>query len=111
MGEVVCAQADAGRYDASKFPKLVDADLERIDQAVAALEAMNLRFDGWATPGGNLPAAALDLARTAARRAERRVVSLPTQGRTLRPLVGRYVNRVADLLWLLAREAEKSGPS
>lgn len=108
MGELACAEADAARYETSKFPKLADSDLARIDSAVAALEAMNLRFDGWATPGANLSAAALDLARTAARRAERRLVSLPAHGRTVRPVVGRFVNRVADLLWLMAREAEKT---
>ncbi len=107
MGELACAESDAERYATSKFPKLGEPDLARIDAAVAALEAMNLRFDGWATPGANLPAAALDLARTAARRAERRLVSLPAHGRSVRPVVGRFVNRVADLLWLMAREAEK----
>ena len=106
MGELACAETDAERYAASKFPKLTDADLARIDAAVAAVEAQNVKFDGWATPGANLHAAALDLARTTARRAERRLVGLPAQGRTVRPLLGRYINRVSDLLWLLARQAE-----
>lgn len=109
MGEVACAESDAGRYIASKFAKLSPADLSRIDAAVAALEAQNLRFDGWATPGANLPAAALDVARTLARRAERELVGLTRRGRTVRPVIGQYVNRIADLLWLMAREAEKSG--
>src|SRR5687768_1356535 len=69
MGELACAQADAERYAASKFVKVGETDLARIDAAAAALEAKELRFDDWATPGGNLPAAALDLARTTARRA------------------------------------------
>jgi cob(I)alamin adenosyltransferase len=107
MGELACAEADAARYEASKFPKLDPAALARIDAAVAALEAMNLRFDGWATPGANLNAAAFDLARTAARRAERGLAALPAAGRTVRPVIGQFVNRVADLFWLLAREAEK----
>lgn len=106
MGELACAEADVARYEASKFPKLTDADLARIDAAVAALETQNIRFDGWATPGANLHAAALDLARTTARRAERGLVGLSAHGRTVRPLLGRYINRVSDLLWLLARKAE-----
>ncbi len=106
MGELACAESDAARYADSKFPKLADSDLARIDAAVAALEAQNIRFDGWATPGANLHAAALDLARTTARRAERRLVSLPAQGRNVRPLLGHYINRVSDLLWILARQAE-----
>ena len=106
MGEIACAEADAERYAKSKFAKIDDEALARIDAAVAALEARNLRFDGWATPGANLHAAALDLARTAARRAERRVTGLAAHGRSIRPVLLRYLNRVSDMLWLLAREAE-----
>jgi cob(I)alamin adenosyltransferase len=106
MGEVACAEADLARYEASKFPKLTGADLERVDASVAALEARDIQFHGWATPGANLHAAALELARATARRAERRLVGLPAHGRKVRPLLGHYINRVSDLLWLLARQAE-----
>lgn len=106
MGELACAEADAARYAESKFGKLAEADLARLDAAVAALEAQGLKYDGWATPGANPHAAALDVARTAARRAERRLVALPAQGRSVRPLLQHFINRLADLLWLLAREAE-----
>jgi cob(I)alamin adenosyltransferase len=75
--------------------------------SVATLESQSLRFDGWATPGANLHGAALDLARTVARRAERRLVSLPASGRSVRPVIAQYTNRIADLLWLLARQAEQ----
>ena len=108
MGELACAEVDAVRYAASKFAKLADADLARVDAGVAALEAQNITFAGWATPGATVHAAALDLARTTARRAERRLVSLPASGRTVRPLLLHYVNRVSDLLWLLARQAEQA---
>lgn len=111
MGELACAETDAERYAASKFPKIEQPAVDRLDAEVAALEAAALRYDGWATPGANPLAAALDVARTVARRAERRLHALPAHGRTVRPLVAAYVNRVADLLWLLAREAEASGPS
>ncbi len=106
MGEIACAEADAARYAGSKFAKIDEAALARIDAAVAAIEARQPKFDGWATPGANLHAAALDLARTAARRAERRTVGLAAHGRTVRPLLVQYLNRVSDMLWLLAREAE-----
>lgn len=106
MGELACAEADAARFIESKFPKLDGAALARLDAAVAASEARQPKFDGWATPGANPHAAALDLARTAARRAERRLVGLPTHGRTVRPVLLHYLNRLSDLLWLLAREAE-----
>jgi cob(I)alamin adenosyltransferase len=106
MGEIACDEADAARYADSKFPKLTGADLARVDAGVAALEAQKISFAGWATPGANLHASALDLARTTARRAERRLVALPSHGRVVRPLLGHYINRVSDYLWLLARQAE-----
>lgn len=106
MGEVACAESDAARHAASPFARLDDTALARVDAAVATIEARQPKFDGWATPGANPHAAALDLARTAARRAERRLVGLATHGRILRPLLLQYLNRVSDLLWLMAREAE-----
>ncbi len=106
MGEITCAESDAGRYAVSKFAKVGEAELARIDATVDAVEARGPKFDGWATPGANLHAAALDLARTAARRAERELIGLAGQGKTVRPLLLQYVNRVSDLLWLLARLAE-----
>ncbi|MBI3886866.1 MAG: cob(I)yrinic acid a,c-diamide adenosyltransferase [Opitutae bacterium] len=106
MGEMACAESDAARYAESKFAKVDEAALARLDAGVAAIEARSPKFDGWATPGANPHAAALDVARTAARRAERRMVTLRTHGRTVRPMLLQYVNRVSDLLWLMAREAE-----
>jgi cob(I)alamin adenosyltransferase len=107
MGEVVCSESDAERYASSKFPKLTDESLARIDAGVAAHEARNLRFDGWATPGANVHAAALDMARSIGRRAERQLVELSQHGKPLRPLVRQYANRLCDLLWLMARAAEQ----
>ena len=107
MGELVCAESDAQRYRDSAFEKIGDADLARLDAAIAALESRGLKFDGWATPGANALAAAFDTARVAARRGERRLVTLASHGRALRPLVHHYVNRLSDVLWLLARAAEQ----
>ncbi|MBS0630479.1 MAG: cob(I)yrinic acid a,c-diamide adenosyltransferase [Verrucomicrobia bacterium] len=106
MGELACAESDTERYLASKFAKIGEPELARLDATIAAIEARGVKFEGWATPGANLHAAALDLARTTARRAERRLVALPAHGRSVRPVVRQFVNRVSDLLWLLARVAE-----
>jgi cob(I)alamin adenosyltransferase len=106
MGEVACAENDIGRFTVSKFARLGDADLARLDAGVTAIEAKNPPSDGWATPGANPYAALLDLARTSARRAERRLTGLPRQGKSVRPVLLQYLNRVSDLLWLMARDAE-----
>ena len=111
MGELAADDADQQRYLDSKFGALAPEALARIDAAVQALENGDppLRFDGWATPGATVPAAALDLARVAARRAERHLVAMREAGNVVRELLLRYVNRVSDLLWLLARRAETPG--
>ncbi len=106
MGELACSESDTGRFATSKFEKIEEVDVHRLDDALAALEARGLKFDGWATPGANARAAAFELARTAARRAERRLSALTAQGRSVRPALRQFVNRLSDLLWLLAREAE-----
>lgn len=107
MGELACAESDAARYAASKFEKLAAADVARLDAAVADLEGRGLKFDGWATPGANARAAAFDAARVVARRAERRLCDLTVHGRSVRSEVHQFVNRLSDVLWLLAREAEQ----
>jgi cob(I)alamin adenosyltransferase len=106
MGEVSCAESDLARYEESKFAKLGEGALARLDAVVATLEARGLKFDGWATPGANPYSAALEVARTTARRAERRMVGLAAHGRVLRPVLLKYINRLSDALWLMAREAE-----
>jgi cob(I)alamin adenosyltransferase len=107
MGELACAEVDAARYATSKFAQVTEADLARLDHTVAALETRGLKLDGWATPGANARSTAFDLARVAARRAERRLTALPAHGRTVRPLLRQFINRLSDALWLLAREAEE----
>ena len=107
MGELACAEPDAPRYAKSKFEKISAADVARLDAAIADLEARGLKFAGWATPGANKCAVAFDQARVVARRAERRIIALLAAGRRVRPVVRQFVNRLSDLLWLLAREAEQ----
>lgn len=107
MGELACAESDVARHAESNFAKLTAADVDPLDREIDALEARGLKFDGWATPGENARSAAFDLARVTARRAERRLSALPGAGRAVRPAVRQFVNRLSDLLWLLAREAEQ----
>lgn len=107
MGEIACDENDAARYAASPFPQVTEETLARIDAGIAEIEARNPRFDGWATPGANPHSAALEMARAAARRAERRLAALrDARSDALRPLVLQIANRLADLLWLMARDAE-----
>jgi cob(I)alamin adenosyltransferase len=110
MGEIACAEVDAAGHSQSRFARLGEGDLGKLDEALAALESRGMRLDGWATPGANPAALALDRARVAARRAERRLAALPAGGRNPRPLLAQWTNRLSDVLWLLARAAESAPP-
>jgi cob(I)alamin adenosyltransferase len=59
-------------------------------------------------PGETPTSAALELARTIVRRAERRAVALGAEGLIPGPHLLPYLNRLADLLWVLARAAEQA---
>jgi cob(I)alamin adenosyltransferase len=59
-------------------------------------------------PGETLTSAALEMARTILRRAERRAVTLRREGLVPGDNLIPYLNRLADLLWVLARAAESA---
>jgi cob(I)alamin adenosyltransferase len=106
MGEVATEGADLARYAKDGF-KVVTPDLTaKLDALVREIESQNISFRGWATPGATVNAAALDLARVACRRAERRICALRESGLVENGQIGIYLNRLSDTLWLLARRAE-----
>ncbi len=106
MGELAVAVEDRARYQKQGFKFVVAEMVERLGRWVTEIEAQRPRFDGWSTPGATPTAAALDVARTVCRRAERRVVALGETRRKRNPEVIRYLNRLGDLLWLMARQEE-----
>jgi cob(I)alamin adenosyltransferase len=61
-------------------------------------------------PGGTELSARLDLARTAVRRAERRVVDLKSDGDLPDDTVLRYLNRASDAVFAMARYADEPDP-
>lgn len=84
------------------------------DRHIAALEALIDRFndqlpplENFILPGGTQPAAALHVARTVCRRAERSVLTL-AQTESIRPQCGIYLNRLSDLLFVMARWQNKA---
>lgn len=106
MGELATGTEDLPRYAKDGFT-LVSAELTaKLDKLVAEIEARSITFKGWATPGATLDSAALDVARTVCRRAERRVCALHETGQLQNPEIIIYLNRLADLLWLFARWVE-----
>ena len=85
----------------------VDAAMvEGIESMLREAEAHITMPTEFVVPGETVTGAAIELARTIVRRAERRVVTLQTEGLIPGPHLLPYLNRLADLLWVLARAAE-----
>jgi cob(I)alamin adenosyltransferase len=68
---------------------------------------MDLRGCCFLIPGGNAASALLDVCRSIARRSERQVVLLHCRREIPNPLILQYLNRLSDLLFLLARVEER----
>jgi len=79
-----------------------------IDAVLADYEARIAFPAEFVVPGETRTSAALELARTILRRAERRAVTVERAGLVPGPHLLPYLNRLADLLWVLARAAEQA---
>ncbi len=84
------------------------AQVERLEAEIDAVNARLEPLESFLLPGGSPAAAALHLARTVARRAEREITAL-AQAETVNPQAVRYINRLSDLLFVLARQANDDG--
>jgi cob(I)alamin adenosyltransferase len=85
--------------------------VERLERLIDELVTAHPLPNAFVVPGANPVSAALDVARSVVRRAERRVVELLDDGAEVNDAVVRYLNRLSDLLFVLARvEAGESEP-
>ena len=107
MGELATAPDDLERYARDGYGLTTVTMVDGLTAIVDDLEKNKLvNYKGWAIPGSTMISATLDVARTTCRRAERRVAELSEQQPGLNPEILRYLNRLSDLCWLLARYAE-----
>jgi cob(I)alamin adenosyltransferase len=86
--------------------RIDDARIAELERAIDDCERELDPLRSFILPGGTAKGAALHLARTVCRRAERRIVALGDEIE-VPPLVIRYVNRLSDLLFMLARVANR----
>ncbi len=80
-----------------------------LEQAIDALLAEHPLRAAFVVPGANPARAALDLARTFLRRAERRLIAAREHGMAVSAALIAYVNRASDLAYVLARGAAGDG--
>jgi cob(I)alamin adenosyltransferase len=107
MGELAVAEEDRERYLSGGFSFVTEGMVEALTKQVHVLETKeHIRYDGWATPGATPASAALDVARTVCRRAERAVCECRERGFPVKGEIIRYLNRLSDLCWLWARWVE-----
>jgi cob(I)alamin adenosyltransferase len=107
--ELATAPEAAGRLEAG-VSRVTEAMVERLE---ADIDRYMARVDlppKFVIPGGTELSARLDLARTAVRRAERRVSSLHHDGELADEVVVRYLNRLSDALFAMARVADEPAP-
>jgi cob(I)alamin adenosyltransferase len=98
--ELACVPGKEAKLN---MPLLSGEDAERLEKAIDFAESFVAPLKYFVLPGGSAQAAALHLARTVCRRAERAVLALD-DGEPRGELVI-YLNRLSDLLFVLARRA------
>ena len=103
VGADLCVPGEAGAR-----LRLTDAPSLRLEAEVATMNAALPPLTSFILPGGTLAASQAHIARTAIRRAERRVVALAA-AEPLNPAVVRYLNRLSDHLFVLGRVLNENG--
>ncbi|MBX3578649.1 MAG: cob(I)yrinic acid a,c-diamide adenosyltransferase [Rhizobiaceae bacterium] len=109
--------ADLATPDEGKTPeypplRIVAAQVDRVEQDIDTLNAALQPLTSFVLPGGSPASAALHLARTVARRAERQIVALARKkGEAVNPDALRYINRVSDFLFVAGRAVNDNGKS
>jgi cob(I)alamin adenosyltransferase len=104
------ATPDTGKKLDYEPLRVTDQQVERIEKEIDELNAHLDPLRSFVLPGGSAAAAALHLARTVARRAERLMVELADDpGEPVNAAALRYINRVSDFLFVAARCTNENG--
>lgn len=110
QNELFCVGAELAtvpeKLDKLTLPTIAPASTERLERFIDTLDEGLAPLQNFVLPGGSVGAAQLHVARTIARRAERRIVELAA-GEPVRDEIVKYVNRLSDALFTMAREANR----
>ena len=110
LGADLCRPEASGEgRDGARAPlRVSEAQVLRLEAEIDAINARLEPLESFLLPGGTPAAACLHLARTVARRAEREITAL-AEAEAVNPQAVRYINRLSDLLFVLARHANDDG--
>ena len=107
LGADLCTPADETGGPAGAL-RIIQPQVDRLEREIDRLNAELAPLDSFVLPGGGAAAAYLHLARTVVRRAERAITELAV-GQPVNPLAVKYVNRLSDHLFVLARFVNDGG--
>lgn len=108
VGAELATNPDAWDRLQDGVTRVSEAMVRDVETTLVELEASIEMPREFVVPGETPTSAALELARTILRRAERRAVGLSRDGLVPGPHLIPYLNRLADLAWVLARAAERA---
>ena len=104
------ATPDSGKPLPYEPLRILDAQVARLEREIDQLNGELSPLRSFVLPGGSPAAAALHLARTVCRRAERLVVALAEKpGETVSPAALKYLNRLSDFLFVASRYVNDRG--
>ncbi|MDE6369960.1 MAG: cob(I)yrinic acid a,c-diamide adenosyltransferase [Duncaniella sp.] len=98
-----CLATPLGADGSPAVPQVSDDDLTDLEHAIDRLDASVAPQRTFLLPGGTVPSGQAQVARAVCRRAEREVLRLHASGQLVHPMVSRYLNRLSDYLFILAR--------
>jgi len=94
---------DPEKEPALKIPDLKDDDILLLEREIDRMNAVLPLMKSFIMPGGHIAVSQAHVARCVCRRAERICVLMQETGQFVDPLVIRYLNRLSDYLFILAR--------
>jgi cob(I)alamin adenosyltransferase len=109
LGADLCTVMGKSKKDQPAL-RIVPSQTERLEREIDEMNAALAPLTSFILPGGSEAAAHLHLARTVARRAERRMTRLAAR-QAVNPEAIKYVNRLSDHLFVLARRLNENGAS
>lgn len=109
LGADLCTPDDGEARDFEQL-RIVQAQVERLESEIDQLNAMLSPLRSFILPGGSPAAAALHVARTTVRRAERLMIELSRRpGDPVADTALKFINRLSDFLFVAARHANRDG--
>jgi cob(I)alamin adenosyltransferase len=110
LGADLCVPEREGKSSERERLRVSDAQVRRLEEEIDAMNAELAPLRSFVLPGGSPAAAALHVARTVCRRAERIMTELARiPGEQVSPPALKYINRLSDLLFVASRYANDLG--